>query len=153
MKLEDFIGMKVERKRIPVSLREPHDESFPYAMCQKFYGKDEELSEAIEMGKQELCGLQGKRMRANMYAMIGNLYYIKEDFGMAAGCFMKCLTIERDDITPWIELLFCLRALGEFEVFEEAMFKLEKIAESWALNPEPVLTQSKVLKIIWKDTT
>ncbi len=156
--LENLIGFSVRRKAVPLELNEPHDESFSYGLCQRFYGRAGELEKAIS----EANGLLMMLLRENrldpskaahneiglLYALVGNMYYLLGDYRMSAGYFLRCLSYNKNDITPWIELLFSLRAIGRFELFEKGIFNLEKIYNSWKENPETGMTQALFNKII-----
>ena len=144
-KLEAHIGFAAKRKKIPMSAAHPHDETFSYGLCQRYYGKDEELAEAITLAKE---AIRADQKSWQLYSLIGNLYYIKGDFAMAAGCFMKALSYCRDDITGWVELLFSLRAMGEFELFERGMFDLKRLYYKWQSKKEKELSQSLLIAMI-----
>jgi len=129
MELERLIGFSIERAIIPLELNEAHDETFSYRLCQRFYNKDEELKQAILLGKQALGELRnaGSRKVGLMYSLIGNMYYILGDFNTSAGYSLRSLSYQQSDITPLIELLFSLRAIGEFELFDDAMFNFSQV--------------------------
>lgn len=157
-RLENLIGFPIRRKEVLLELNEPHDETFSYGLCQRFYGKDRELEKAISesngllmlmLREQKLDPSRADRKEIErLYALVGNMYYLLGDYRMSAGYFLKSLSYNKNDITPWIELLFSLRAIGEFELFEKGIFNLEKIYNSWKENPETELTQALFNKII-----
>ena len=116
---EEHIGQPIQRNPVPLEANESHDETFSYALCLRFYGKEKELEntigEARKVLKQLLRTNNDKKKIEYMHTLIGDLYYIFGDFKQSAGFYMKNLFYNRNDITPWIGLLFSLRALGHFE--------------------------------------
>ena len=63
------------------------------------------------------------------YSLIGNMYYISKDYNVSAGYFIKSVSYSPDDINPWCELIFSLRAIGEFKIFEDIIFNLKHIIQ------------------------
>ena len=55
--LENFLGFRIRRERITFASGKSHDETFSYNMCQRFYGKDDELMLAIRAGNDILLNL------------------------------------------------------------------------------------------------
>jgi hypothetical protein len=141
-----WLRFRLRRDAVRLEADLPHDESLSLGVCHRFYGKEKELPEAIGRGNGILKGLlpeqeksKGRtgereingRYLALFYGLVGNLYYFKGDFRLAAGYFMRVLDYEWEDLTAWVELLFCLRAIGEFTLFEDGMFGLERIYTEW----------------------
>jgi len=151
-KLEQYIGFPLRKKDVTIESKEPHDETFSYGLCQRFYGKEDELKKSIKLGNEILFNLLKNKKDAKqiemLYSLIGNMYYLSGDFNYAAGYFMKCLSYNKEDISHWVGLLFCLRALGEFELFEKGMFNFEKLNLAWKNDKEKELGQEKVMEII-----
>ena len=151
-KLEQYIGFPLRKKDVTIESKEPHDETFSYGLCQRFYGKEDELKKSIKLGNEILFNLLKNKKDAKqiemLYSLIGNMYYLSGDFNYAAGYFMKCLSYNKEDISHWVGLLFCLRALGEFELFEKGMFNFEKLNLAWKNDKEKELSQEKVMEII-----
>lgn len=151
--LEADIGFPVRRERLSPAGRKPYDESFSYTLCQRFYGKEEELERAIRKTTTIIIHLlQEKedtgRRAALFFALLGNMYHLKGDFRRAAGCFMKALGHDREDMTFWIELMFSLRANGDVREFEAIIFNLENVYESWRREAEGELTRERLKGII-----
>lgn len=149
MKME-YMGIELTRNSIPFEMNECHDESISFEVCQRFYGKDKELDECILKAKKDL-----KEMLINrqgeielMHAFIGNLLYLRGDYAEAAGYHMNILSVKREDITPWVELIFCLRGMGKFELFEDAIFSLGWIYNRWKHDPERKMTQKKFIELV-----
>ena len=153
-KLEQYIGFPLRKKDVTIESKEPHDETFSYGLCQRFYGKEDELKKSIKLGNEILFNLLKNKKDAKqiemLYSLIGNMYYLSGDFNYAAGYFMKCLSYNKEDISHWVGLLFCLKALGEFELFEKGMFNFEKLNLAWKNDKEKELTQKKAVEIITK---
>lgn len=153
-KLEQYIGFPLEKKEITIESKESHDETFSYGLCQRFYGKEEELRKCIKLGNEILFNLLKNKKDAKqietLYSLMGNMYYLLSDFKFAAGYFMKCLSYNKNDISHWIGLLFCLRALGEFGLFEKGIFNFERLNLAWKNDKEKELGQEKVVEIIAK---
>ena len=61
---------------------------------------------------------------------------------------MKSLSYNREDLTNWIELMFALRAHGNFMEFEGIIFNLEKIYSLWLQDPERELKKEKIYELI-----
>lgn len=154
--IEQFLGIKASRRRLVLEDNEPHDETFSYGLCCRFYGDDRKLNDAIEIGDSELRHMAGNasaKELADGFALVGNIHYLLGNFRQAAGYFMKGLEYDREDITLWIELLFCIRAMGKFDLFEGAIFNIEPLVKSWIGDNDRELTQKKVTELIWKATT
>ena len=173
-KLEQYIGFPLEKKEITIESKESHDETFSYGLCQRFYGKEEELKNAINQGNKILFGLlkcqkskisehaqeplvndgrfltnkKDAKQIETLYSLMGNMYYLLSDFKFAAGYFMKCLSYNKNDISHWVGFLFCLGALGEFELFEKGIFNFEELNVLWRNDPEMELTQDKLYELI-----
>ncbi len=155
--LERTLGFPIDRRPIPYGLGEPHDEIFSYNLCLRFQ-KNDELEKAIGEAREILRMLLTERKRTGdsgldrtiglFYSLIGNMYYIFDDFILSAGFFVESLSYEKDDITPWVELLFSLRAVGEFELFEKGIFNLEKLVTGWRDSREKRFSQDKFLELI-----
>jgi len=151
-RLEDYVGFPLRKKDVTIESKESHDETFSYGLCQRFYGQENELKNAINQCNKILFNLLKDKKDAKqiemLYSLIGNMYYLSGDFNYAAGYFMKCLSYNKEDISHWVGLLFCLRALGEFELFEKGMFNFEKLNLAWKSDKENELSQEKVMEII-----
>jgi tetratricopeptide (TPR) repeat protein len=153
--IEILLGMKASRKRLVFDDQEPHDESFSYGLCCRFYGDEKTLNDAIVIGNRELRDMIGKatpKELADGFAMVGNIHYLLGNFSQAAGYFMQGLNYDREDITLWVEFLFCLRAMGKFGLFERAIFNLGPLIKAWANNPAQELTQKKAVELICQAT-
>ena len=151
--LEAYIGFSVRRGILTLESKEPYDESFSYGLCQRFYNKDVELDVAIGRTTSILLRMVGKSgvdsiQKARFFSLLGNMHYLKGDFRSAIGCFMKSLSFGKDDMTPWIELMFALRANGNFGEFEAIAFNLEGIHALWRSDPATNLTRENVLGLV-----
>ena len=173
-KLEEFIGFPIKKREVTLESNESHDETFSYGLCQRFYSKEGELKKAINDGNEilsELLKCQKSKISEHaqeplvndgrfltnkkdlkqieiFYSLIGNMHYLLSDFKYATGYFMKCLSYNKNDISHWVELLFCLRAMGEFELFERGMFEFEKVVKSWQSSSEREMDQEIVIGMI-----
>jgi tetratricopeptide (TPR) repeat protein len=154
--LEKIIGFSLKFKNITLKSKESHDESFSYGLSMRFYNKNNELIKTIIKTKQ-LLYLVKKRKKSDkitiesLYSLIGNMYYILGNYSISAGYFMKCITLNKKNITFWIELLFSLRAMGEFELFEKGIFNLEKMILDWdKSSKKKKLNKNNFLKLIKK---
>ena len=148
---EELLGMKAARKRILLGDNEPHDETFSYGLCQRFYSDKDRLRAAAEIANSEIRQMIGRasgKQLADAFALVGNIYYLLEDYGQAAGYFMKAITYDREDITCWIEFLFCLRAMGEFELFEKGIFNIGQLYNNWKANPQTQMDQDTLSGMI-----
>lgn len=157
-KLEEYLGFSVLRDETTLELGEPHNESVSYAACQRFWGREEGIAYAIG----EASGIADMLIRARkdyrtlrydntiecLFSLMASLFYMKGDFSNAAGCLIKCLSIRKTDVTHWVELLFNLRAMGEFRLFEKGIFNFERLVRSWIGDSSKVLTQEKVIRLI-----
>ncbi|HLD86954.1 MAG TPA: hypothetical protein VJB12_02730 [Candidatus Nanoarchaeia archaeon] len=151
--LEAYIGFSVRRGILTLESKEPYDESFSYGLCQRFYNKDVELDVAIGRTTSILLRMVGESgvdsvQKARFFSLLGNMHYLKGDFRSAIGCFMKSLSFGKDDMTPWIELMFALRANGNFGEFEAIAFNLEGIHALWRSDPATNLTRENVLGLV-----
>ena len=137
----DSLGFELRKRHTPFEAGQPHDETISMALCQRFYGKDEELKKATEEAERIFSLLLAEHMatkRENLLPylelfseVLGDMHYTAGEFKAAAECFMKTLSYNRRDITPWVELLFSLRCMGEFRLFERGIFNLEKLCRLW----------------------
>jgi tetratricopeptide (TPR) repeat protein len=156
LEYQDYLGFSLSRAHIPLEANQAHNECFSLGVCHRFYGREEELEEAIAKGNRILKRLISEHKKEDryetylelFYAILGNMYYVKGDFRLATGYFMKVLDYAKDDITAWVELLFSLRAMGEFELFEEGIFAIERIYKGWKKNRDDGLTQNKLILLI-----
>lgn len=151
--LESDIGFPVKKAVLSPESRESYDESFSYGLCQRFYRKGIELDIAIGKATSVLLHLMKDKgtdsaQIAVFFSLLGNMYYINDDFKKAIGCFMKSLSHNKRDMTAWIELMFALRADGNFQEFEGIMFNLEKIHNLWISDPEAELTRNRLYSVI-----
>lgn len=155
--LESYLGFQIEKKDIFLESNEPNDETFSYGLCQRFYGKENELKKAINTADKILAQLLQKRgnpdyiKQIEMFcSLIGNMHYLLGDFKYSAGYFMKSLSYNKNDISEWVGLLFSLRSIGEFELFEKAIFNFEKLCLLWKNDHDREMTQKKVVELIKK---
>lgn len=124
------IGLPLDRIEVSIDSDTPHDETFSYELALKFYGMEKQLSYAIKKANQHLkesLKIKDKKRISNMFSIIGNLYYIKGDYKTSAGYFMQSIDHNKKDLTNWVELLFAIRAMGNFELFEKAVFNLRQL--------------------------
>ena len=84
------------------------------------------------------------------FSLLGNMHYILGDFDKSVNCFMKSLSYNKEDLTSWVELIFSLRALGEFEIFEKIIFNLEKFYDLWIQENSYELNKDKIYWLISK---
>ncbi len=149
-KLREVTGIDIHREPIALESGQAHDDTFSYCLCQRYYDNPVGLSEAINLGNQAIAwALRNKGPNlAKLYEFVGDMLYLKGDCRMAAGYFMKALTYSRSDINPWINLLFSLRSIGEFDLFEEAVFNFDSVYRAWEVSREPEMTQEIVNHLI-----
>lgn len=153
--LERYTGFPIKRVNVTLESRRPHDESFSYNLCQRFYGRDDELRIVIRKAKRILSTLlvidkEGnyKKLTGALFSLIGNMYYILGEFRASTGYFMKALSYGKNDITNWVEFMFSLRANGNIDVFEDLIFNLQGVYEAWRDDKETEMTQEKVYELI-----
>ena len=155
--LEEYIGFPIEKREVTLDSGHSHDETFSYNLCLRFYNKEEELKKAITLGNNIISNLLKKRHKKEyhkdiemLYSLTGSMHYILGDFNYAAGYFMKCLSYNKKDISHWIDLLFSLRAMGEFDLFETGIFNFEKLVLTWKKDFEKEMNQKKVIEMLNK---
>lgn len=157
LEYQDWLGFSIRRDRVRLEDNLPHNESLSLGVCHRFYGKEEELKEAIKRGNGILRGLLtleknkgdiSRRYLYLFYALVGNMYYFKGDFKLSTGYFMKVLDYEREDLTAWVELLFSLRAVGEYDLFEQGIFNLEQVYKGWRESKEKRMGKEVLVKLI-----
>lgn len=150
--LEKFMGFRIKKERILAGSEKPFDETFSYNLCQRFYGKEKELMLAIKTGNEILLELIGRGGRKQvlcwMYSLVGNMYYILGKFETSTGYFMKVLSLDREDISGWMELMFSLRAMGKFEMFEKIDFNIELLSRLWAEDRENEMNRERLVEIL-----
>jgi len=61
---------------------------------------------------------------------------------------MKSLSYYRNDLTSWVELMFSLRSIEEFELFEGIIFNLEALYLSWKKDGSDVLDKKKLYELV-----
>lgn len=150
--LERGLGFPVRRVETTDETRRSHDETFSYDLCQRFLGKEEELERAMRRLTRILLALSEKtvpdeeerKRRGFCYSLLGNMHYMRREFLKSIGCFMKALDDNRRDMTGWIELMFAVRAHGDFETFERIIFNLDCVYETWRNSGEEALTRARI---------
>lgn len=153
---EEFLGFKISHLEVTVESGKTHDEKISLAVCHRFFGMEEELKQAIKIGNRVLVDLINEIKRNGrysediyvFYSLVGNLYYCSGNFKVAAGYFLKSISASKYDIGPVVELLFTLRALGEYDLFEEGMMDFERICLDWRADPRHEITQDMFVKLI-----
>jgi len=153
--LEAFLGMEIMREPLEAGSKKSYNEIFAYALCNRFVGREEQITQAIQETKKCIVLLMGEdqnqqiqRKTALLFSALGNLYYIAGDFHKSLGCFMKSLSNEKNDLIPWVELMFAYRAVGEFDTFEEIHFNLEKYYHAWQKHPSTAFNHSVLQEIL-----
>ncbi|MBN2457564.1 hypothetical protein JXB31_00345 [Candidatus Woesearchaeota archaeon] len=167
-KLERYLGFEIRTRRTAIDSDACHDESISYSLCQRFYGRKDELEKALAYANNMLDMIDGilepeglpeyaRKDYENykstntillIYQLVGNMYYMQGDFQRSAEHIMRCLSYERNDIGLWVELLFSLRSAGEFVLFEDAMFNFRALVIQWQADPDKILTHQKVVELI-----
>ena len=153
IEIENEIGFPIKRIESTDKTLSPYDETFSFKLFQKYYRKENELQALIEKTTRLLFVLEKEpnkdtRLIAYCFSLLGNMHYILKDFNKSIGCFMKSLSYNREDLTNWIELMFALRAHGNFMEFEGIIFNLEKIYSLWLQDPERELKKEKIYELI-----
>ena len=149
--IEEFMGLTLEREEVEWESQKPHNELFSYHLCQRFWNRGNDLESAIKEAKRILgIALKGsdRKLSGRLFSLIGNMLYVKGDYKGSSGYFMKALEYNRLDITNWVEFMFSLRAMGEFGVFEDLMFNLEKVYNRWKNDDSETLNQRKVYELL-----
>lgn len=154
--LEDYIGFPIKRKEITLESNESYDETLSYNLCQRFYGKDKELTVAIKKTEEILIEIietnkkdnKQKKEIALFFSLLGDMYYLASDFNKSINCFMKALSYNKIDITNWVGLMFSLRANGNIKIFEESIFNFEYIYNAWRRDPSNKMDQEKIYELI-----
>jgi tetratricopeptide (TPR) repeat protein len=143
--LENEIGFEIERPIISFEDKLPHDETFSYNLALRFYGEEKKLKNAIILANKILKTILAENKDARkihlFYSLIGDMYYVLGNFRLSAGYFMKSLSYNKEDLTSWIGLLFSLRALGNFELFEKGIFDFKRIYYDWKKSGRKEMTQ------------
>ena len=152
--LEDYIGFPVKRKEITFEAKESHDETLSYGLCQRFYGKDKELKIAIKKTENILINLikfgYNKKKIALFFSLLGDMYYIEGDFNRSINCFRKALSYNKVDITNWVGLIFSLRAIGEFKLFENGIFNFKELCTACKHNISDEFTKEEFTELLKK---
>ncbi len=133
--LEEYIGFPIKRKVVTLEDEEPYDETFSYGLSQKFYGNKQELKRLTVISNEILVSANGnqnneqigKQKLSNLYSFAGNIYYLLGDYQTSLGYFAKSIITYPEDITPWFELIFNLRSLREFSLFETVQLNFGKV--------------------------
>ncbi len=150
--LENYLGFSTNRLEITLDSKWAQNEIFSYDLLQRFYSKDDELKIAIKKTAKVLAMLIESNINnkqiSNCFSLLGNMHYILGDFNRSIGCFMKSLSYNKSDLTSWVELMFALRSNGNFTVFEDLIFNIEKIYFLWKNDPAKELTKEKVYELI-----
>jgi len=153
-KLEEYIGFPIKRKEIMFDLNEPHDEAFSYGLCQRFYGKENELNIAIKKTEKIIINITKQDELKNkisiFFSLLGDMYYLESDFARSINCFMKALNFNKEDITNWVGLMFSLRAYGEIDIFENLIFNFEDIYYTWKKDTGSEMNQEKIYELMRK---
>ena len=154
--LERYLGFPVHREDLIPESKNRYDESFSYWLCQRFYGKEEQMRIAIGKTTEILTELirnkSNNKLIAIYFSLLGNLYYLRGDFTKSINCFMKSSSYNKNDLGAWLELAFALRAYGDFTAFEGIIFNLEGIYGEWKNDADAKLSKEKVLDMVSKQT-
>jgi tetratricopeptide (TPR) repeat protein len=158
MELENYIGFPIKRNETKLESNKPHDETFSYGLCQRFYNKDKELKIAIKNLTNIIIKLENqskknkncKRETALLFSLLGDMYYLASDFSKSINCFMKALNFNKEDITNWVGLMFSLRAYGEIDIFENLIFNFEDIYYTWKKDTGSEMNQEKIYELMRK---
>ena len=156
--LEDYIGFLIERPETSIDSYEPVDDRFSYGLCQRFYGKKEELELAIKKTTElivKLIKFKGgdvffENKAVLFYSLLGDMYYIRSDFDKSINCFMKALSCNKKDITNWAGLIFSFRSYGEINLFEDIIFNFEKICRYWEKDSSKEMNKKKIFELVEK---
>jgi hypothetical protein len=149
--LEELIGFSLRRPAVRLEEGIPHDERYSYFLCQRFFGKDEELLRAITLALASLRQALKDRDRAGIVdfaSLLCCMHYLRGDFPQSAGYATIALSYERQDLTIWVDLLFAVRGMGEFALFEQALFNLPTLYQLWKSDPETVFSQDKFVRML-----
>jgi hypothetical protein len=121
---------------------------YSYHLCIRFYGDEIKLRKLAAAARKAFSQTDDVRLKMNLCALLGNIHHLLGDYGTAAGYFIETLSYTKEDVTAWIELLFCLRDMGHFKTFQAAVFNLEKLYEQWQKDPEVKMTQGLFMEMI-----
>ncbi len=147
--LEEYLRFPVKRVIVKLDYETPHDEAFSYAICQRFFNKPDQLKTAMQLGNKALNQLLKKEdyiQISHLFALVGNMYYLQEKYKISAGYFLKSINYNKKDLTSWIELIFSIRAMGDFDTFDKCIFNLKKLYTLGQREEE--ITQQTLLKLI-----
>jgi tetratricopeptide (TPR) repeat protein len=152
--LEDLLGISISRVELVQDSEETHDEKFAN-LCHRFAGKEGDIEETITLATRILSRetkaarpTLSKREISLLFSILGTLYYLQEHYEKSIGCFMKALSWYKEDMVPWIELMFAIRAHGEYGIFEDILFNIERMYAEWKRNSGKELTKQSLLGMI-----
>lgn len=151
--LEEYICFPIRRDKTALDSGKPHDESFSYGLCQRFYEDKKGLDIAIKMNEKIIFVLLKEKIHLNqslslLFSLLGDMYYLKGDFTRSMNCFMKALSYDKVEIANWVGLVFSLRSNGKIDLFEDIMFNFRPIYNLWENSASSVLDQEKLLDLI-----
>jgi len=151
--LEQKLGFKINRSTISIEDKESYNEIYSYSLALKYYEKNDDVLNLIKLSLNILSMLLKnypfeKNLIANFYSIIGNLYYVIDEFSTSSGYFMRGLSYSKNDINLWYEFIFSLRSLGEIELFEKIMFNFKKIYSFWEKDFDFDFNQEKVQELV-----
>lgn len=149
--LQHQIGFYPSREIKTLEAGEPHDETFSYQLARDFYNNEKALEKPISLTKKIIYETQYKLDFDKLtifYSLLGDMYYIYGDFSKSLGCYMNALSYNRKDLASWVGLMFSLRALGEFELFEKIIFNLEQVYNKWVEHKSVVMDKNILLQLL-----
>ncbi len=150
--LENFLGIPIKRIEFSLASKGPYDEVFGN-LCHRFYGQEKEIKKATILTTRLILNATtahaySQREISLLFSLLGTCHYLQEHYTKSIGCFLKALSWYREDMTPWIELMFAIRASGEYTIFESILFNLEPLYLQWKSDSASELDREKLLDMI-----
>ncbi len=145
--LEEMFGFPIKRREITLESKEPYDENVTYSLCHRFYNEPSKLPVAIQKATMVLTNVKDSHdlnQKAILFCVLGDLYYLQGDFSKSLGCYMKALSNQKKDVTPWAGFLFSIRALGHFDLFEDIIFHFEEFYKAWEMDTSWDFSKEKI---------
>lgn len=125
IKIEKILGFKIKREDNPVDNQKEKDDSISDSLGHFLPDKKK-----LNLVKRIIL-TEVKKDKKNelLWALIGHIYYLEEEFTKSIKCFLKTISINSKNVDNWIDLGFAYRAHGEFKKSDYIFWNYEKLAK------------------------
>lgn len=129
-KIERILGFEIKRRNNPVNDQKEKDDSISDRL-----GHMKIYSDKINLTKKMIFKeLKDNPKNELFWALLGQIYYLEEEFIKTIKCFFKTISINSENIDNWIDLGFAYRAYGDFRTSDFLFWNYETLAREYPKN-------------------